>query len=77
MRTEDEKKLETLYEELDRHYANEAEYEKKRWEAYKEAMLNLEDELAELDFQNHAARAEDPIDFIKRLTEIVIEYNKS
>lgn len=77
MRTEDEKRLETLYEELDRHYAAEAEYEKKRWEAYKEAILNLEDELAEVEHENIKSHPEDPIDFIRRLTEIVIEYNKS
>ena len=71
MTTTDETKLGTLYEGI-----NTGMREHELWDLYQETMLDLKDELAEMDYENMNNNPEHPIEFIKRLTELVIEYNK-
>jgi hypothetical protein len=80
MRTSDEKHLESLYEEMDyyeteteRGEREEMEMNHKYWEAYKEAQLEFEDELAEIDYEKNPPKV---IEFLKELTQMVIEFNK-
>ena len=72
MKTNDENQLETIYEGIGSNETRGHEL----WNLYQETMLDLKDELAEMDYENMNNNPEHPIEFIKRLTEMVIEYNK-
>lgn len=78
MITTDETKLATVYEALDQHEIYmEEEISPEAYERFSEAMLNLEDELAELDYEGRVNDNEETVvEFLNRLTQITIEYNK-